>query len=344
MYLNNNELAAFFDQMSMILHSGISAIEGITIMKEDAYTKEGGAILQKIYDGLEESGRLYTALSESGVFPFYALQLIRIGEETGHLENVTASLTRYYRREEEVKQNIKSAVSYPLIMLGMMFIIILILIIKVLPMFNQVFTQLGSEMTGFSRVLMNIGTTLSRYSFVFIILLLLIAGVVFYFNFVPSGIRSRGKIAARFFLTRQLIEKMAISKFAAGMSLTLSSGLDVVESLEMSGQLIDHPMVKQRITACQESINNGKDFSEALSEAGIFSGIYSKMASIGYKTGALDALMEKISIQYEEEINGRMNRLISVLEPALVAVLSVIVGLILLSVMLPLLGIMTNIG
>ncbi len=137
---------------------------------------------------------------------------------------------------------------------------------------------------------------------------------------------------------------MAVSKFAAGMSLTLGSGLNAIESLQMAEQLISHPVIKQRIQTCQNSMNDGIDFSEALSESGIFSGIYSKMASIGYKTGALDILMEKISIQYEDEINQRMNRLISILEPTLVAVLSVIVGLILLSVMLPLLGIMTNIG
>lgn len=344
MYLTNNELAAFCEQMAMILHSGISAIEGIAIMKDDAYTREGGALLRTIYEGIETSGSLYTALSESGVFPSYALQLIRIGEETGHLEDVMSSLSRYYQREEEVKQNIKSAVSYPLIMLGMMFIIILILIIKVLPMFHQVFVQLGSEMTGFSMVLMNIGTALSNYSFIFLILLVIAAAVLFYLNFLPSGIRARGKIASRFFLTRGLIEKIAVSKFAAGMSLTLRSGLDALESLEMAGQLIDHPAIKARIAACQASVNNGMDFAEALSESGIFSGIYSKMASIGYKAGVLDTLMEKISIQYEDEINARMNRLIHILEPALVAVLSVIVGLILLSVMLPLLGIMTNIG
>lgn len=111
-------------------------------MKDDAYTREGGALLRTIYEGIEASGSLYTALSESGVFPSYALQLIRIGEETGTSGGCyVLSFPLLSTGNEEVKQNIKSAVSYPLIMLGMMFIIILILIIKVLPMFHQVFVQ-----------------------------------------------------------------------------------------------------------------------------------------------------------------------------------------------------------
>lgn len=344
MYLTNTELATFFDQMSMILHSGISSIEGLSIMKEDAYTKEGEAILQNICDEMEITGNLYTALSSSGAFPSYALELIRIGEQTGHLENVMRSLSQYYQQEENIRQSIKSVVTYPLIMLGMMFIVILVLIIKVLPMFNQVFIQLGSEMSSFSIALMNIGKTLSKYSFAFILLLVLVAALFIYFSYIPSGIRTRRSIAARFFLTKTIVEKMAVSKFAAGMSLTLSSGLDIHESLSMSSALIENALVRQRVDTCREYIENGMDFPEALTKTGIFSGIYSKMISIGYKAGALDDLMEKISRQYENEINDKMDRLISVLEPALVALLSVIVGLILLSVMLPLLGIMTNIG
>jgi len=344
MYLNNSELSTFFDQMAMILHSGISVIEGIAIMKDDAYTKEGEAILQTIYDQMEETGCLYTSLVHSGVFPPYALELIHIGEETGHLEKIMRSLSLYYERAEDVRQSIKSAVVYPLIMIGMMFIVILILIIKVLPMFNQVFIQLGSEMTGFSLALMNIGTALSQYSFIFIILLILIAAAVIFLSYVPSGIQLRSKMAAHFFLTRKITEKMAVSKFAAGMSLTLSSGLDTFESLEMASQLIDNPVVKKQIADCQKYTSEGMDFSEALSKSGVFSAMYSRMASIGYKAGALDELMEKISMQYEDEITLQMNHLIGILEPSLVALLSIIVGLILLSVMLPLLGIMTNIG
>lgn len=344
MYLSNIELVTFFDQMTMILHSGIPPIEGLTIMKEDAYTKEGAAILQIICQSMEETGSLYTALSDSAVFPPYALELIGIGERTGHMEKVMASLSQYYQREENVRQSIKSAVTYPLIMLAMMFIVILILIIKVLPMFNQVFIQLGSEMSGFPLLLMNIGTQISRFSFVFIIILALLAVLLIYFSFIPAGIRTRSRLASRFFLTKKLMEKLAVSKFAAGMSLTLGSGLDAIESLEMTGRIIDHKDISRKIKACESYMADGMDFPHALTTSEIFAGIYARMASIGYKSGVLDELMAKISIQYEEEIDDRMNHLIAVLEPALVALLSIIVGLILLSVMLPLLGIMTNIG
>lgn len=344
MVLTNTELATFFDQMAMILHSGISALEGLSIMQEDAATQEGSKILAGLEAKMQETGNLYDALADSEVFPKYAVALVCIGEQTGHLEKVFCSLAAYYQREEDLRTSIRSAVTYPLIMLGMMTIVILILIIKVLPMFHQVFVHLGTEMSGFSMALMNIGTAISRYSFIFIVLLILLAAALCFFEFVPTGIRLRSKLLSKMALTRGISRKMAVSKFAAGMSLTLSSGLDTIESLDMTAELVEHPEVKKDILACKDAMLEGEDFSKALAKSNIFSTVYTRMASIGYKAGALDDLMERISTSYEDEINASMSRALSILEPALVAILSVIVGLILLSVMLPLLGIMSNIG
>lgn len=345
MQLSNVELATFFDQMAMILHSGIPAIEGLAIMREDTSSKEGKEILDTLYKTMEETGFLYVALEDAGVFPSYARELVRIGEQTGHLEKVLRSLTVYYNREESVKNSIKSAISYPLIMIGMMFVIVLILIIKVLPMFNDVFAQLGSELTGFSRTVMNIGLTISRYSFVFIILMVLLAAAVIFFGFTKPGARLRSKMSYKFFATKKLTRQMAVSKFCSGMALTLGSGLDVEQSLDMTARLVEHPEISGQIASCREMMEKEQlNFAQALSKTGILTGIYARMIVIGYKTGALDTLMEKIAATYEDEIDQRLARLISVLEPTLVVILSVIVGLILLSVMLPLLGIMSGIG
>lgn len=344
MQLSNNELTTFFDQMAMVLHSGISAIEGISMMREDIDSKDGLQVLDTIYKSLEETGNFYTALSDSGVFPEYALELVNIGEQTGHLEKVSRSLAVYYQREEDVKKNIKGAITYPLIMIGMMAVIILVLIIKVLPMFNEVFVQLGGELSGFSRSMMNIGTVLSRYSFVFVIILVIIAGVVIYFGYTKNGNKNIKKFSANFILTRKLSSKMAASKFASGMALTIGSGLDIEQSLSMTAALIGESALKAKAEGIITAMKEGESFPKALEASQIFSGVYSRMVSIGYKTGNMDELMNKIAAQYEDEIDTHLNRIISFLEPTLVAILSIIVGMILLSVMLPLLSIMSNIG
>ena len=112
----------------------------------------------------------------------------------------------------------------------------------------------------------------------------------------------------------------------------------------MVSRLVDHPVIQEKIRNIQALILEGTSFADAVSQTNMFSGIYARMVSIGYKTGAMDDVMKQISVQYDEEIDSRMSDLVAKLEPTLVAILSIIVGLILLSVMLPLMGIMSNIG
>lgn len=340
--LSNTELSAFCNQMAMILQSGISSTEGITIMLEDANNPEEKAILQTIYDTLSATGSFYEALKETQVFPHYALNMIHIGQQSGKLDDVMNTLCTYYEREENIAQAIKSAVTYPFIMIGMMLLIILVLIVKVLPIFGQVFEQLGREMNGFSESLLHIGNTIGRYSYVFIGIFALAIVLFFYFTRVEKGKHALSTVSSKLPMTRDLNHKIAAGKFAGGMSLTLSSGLTVEESLSMASQLTDSPILKEKIENCQNLITNGAEFSSALSESNIFSGVYARMVSVGFKTGALDEVLEKIANQYESEIDTKIGNTIAILEPTLVAVLSIIVGMILLSVMLPLMGILSG--
>ena len=342
--LSNTELTTFCSQFALILRSGISSLEGLSIMQEDSPKEEGQELLSGMIRTIEETGSLYEALTASEVFPPYLCSMVEIGEQSGRLDDVMASLSEHYRREDEMAKNIKSAVSYPLVMLGMMIVVIFVLIVKVLPVFNEVFQQLGTGLGGISGTILSLGNTVSRYALVFVLVAAVIAGLFLYFAFTAKGRRQIRVFARSFLPTRKLMEKIACSRFASGMYLSLSSGLDTDQSLEMVSRLVDHPVIQEKIRNIQALILEGTSFADAVSQTNMFSGIYARMVSIGYKTGAMDDVMKQISAQYDEEIDSRMSDLVAKLEPTLVAILSIIVGLILLSVMLPLMGIMSNIG
>lgn len=340
--LDNMETAAFAEQMAMILKSGISALEGISIMLEDADGQEELALLSAINDELEISGKLYNSLKSTHVFPSYMLQMVQIGEETGTLDDVMESLAAHYQREEAISKSIRTALTYPLIMIGMMFVVIIVLVTKVMPVFNQVYRQLGREMTGLSGGILAAGTVLSRYGIVFIILLIVLVILLIYFTKTKSGKRHLLKLGYHFHFSRELYEKMAACRFADGMSLTLRSGMTPEQGLDFSGGLIDNPYFVNKIVSCKKLLSEGYDLSESLHETKIFTGIYSRMTSLAGKAGVMDETMSKIAEQYEDEIDAEISSFISILEPTLVIILSVIVGVILFSVMLPLMGIMAG--
>ncbi len=342
--LTPTELSAFCAQVAMIMKSGISVGEGILIMIEDMKHSQGRDILVNIENEIEFGSTFSGALKATGKFPKYVVDMSEIGEATGKLDDVMDSLSAYYEREENISRNIRSALTYPLVMIAMMVLVILVLVVRVMPVFNDVFTQLGSEMTGFSRSVMNMGVVIGQYSFVFIgILILLIAGYGF-LRGTDAGRRALARFASVFFVTRGLNAKIASGRFASAMSLMLMSGLDTDQSLEMVFNLVDNDYIRNKITRCKELISGGANFSEALVKTEVFSGIYARMVTVGFRTGSVDMVMRKLADRYEEEVDTQIGGIISILEPTLVAVLSVIVGMILLSVMLPLMGIMSSIG
>lgn len=341
--LSYPELSAFCSQLSLILQSGISSLEGISIMLEDASEGEEATILHTLSDALQETGSLCDAFEHSGLFPSYMVQMTRIGEQTGTLDDVMAALGEHYDREHTISKTIRNAVTYPMIIISMMIVVILVLIIKVMPIFNQVFIQLGSEMSGFSRVLMNLGSTINRYSVVFVVILAAIVIGFFLYNHTAGGAAFLRKISQKIPAIRRMHHDIASCRFASGMALTLKSGMSPEECLSLVRELNDDTTFQKELDTCSQLLDDGTDFTTALHQTGIFTGIYARMASIGARTGALDQVMSEIAERYQDDLDTRMSNTLSILEPTLVITLSLVVGFILLSVMLPLIGIMSSI-
>ncbi|MBU3840057.1 MAG: type II secretion system F family protein [Candidatus Ruminococcus intestinipullorum] len=342
--LTNNELASFCNQLTLILKSGISVLEGFSIMMDDLPDGDGKWLMETLFYNMEETGYLHTALKSTNVFPDYMCSMVEIGEHSGRLVDVMAALTEHYRKEDELSQNIKSAITYPVVMLGMMSIVIFVLIIKVLPVFQQVFQQLGTGLTGLSGAILELGIFISRQSFVFIGIGIFLAVLSLFLTYSSKGRSYLKTFSYHFFLTRNITAKIACARFSSGMYLALNSGLDIDEGLDLARQLVEHPKVLAQISKTIQMVEAGNDLAESMRQAGIYSGIYARMISIGFKTGSLDDVMKQISFKYDDDIHTQISDIISKLEPTLVAILSIAAGMILLSVMLPLMGIMTNIG
>lgn len=334
--LSNAEISAFCQQIAMVIDAGLPTYYGISILMDDAPDDKTKALLTQIYQPMESGGTLHDAIEATGVFPKYMVHMIELGEQTGRLEEVLKSLTIYYEREASIRAGIKNSVTYPLIMTVMMIAVIVVLITKVLPVFSQIYEELGSELTGPARVLMNISNALDRYLIVFVLIFIVIfvAALFLYFT---------GLIRVMF-QGREISLSIAASRFANCMYLALASGLDTDQGLELAYELVDNPYMQEKINKCRQHIHHGENFSNSLLLSGIFSRTYASMITIGYKTGAMDEVMEKVGTAYEKEVEERLNRFLSTLEPTLVIILSLFIGLILISFLLPLLGIMSSIG
>jgi type IV pilus assembly protein PilC len=342
--LSAEELFAFSDEMGMLIAGGISSLEGITLMLEEAEREEEKELLKQMQDVILSTNSLAAAIEDTGVFPDYYVYMLRMGEQTGKTDEVLASLSRHYQREYEIYQAIRSAVSYPLLMVGMMLVIIIVLVTRIMPIFARVFEQLGTEMSGISGGILAIGNFISDYAVVFLVLLFVIVAVGWYLAGTDRGRVHLKNMAYHFKGFGRIANKIAVSRFASGMSMTVASGMDMVQAVELAGQLVEAPGFEDKLDKCKKELSESMDIGAAFSASGIFNGLYGRMAVLAAKTGNLEQVMEKIAVTYQEEADDEIHDMISVVEPTLVIVLSVVVGLILLSVMLPLLSIMTGLA
>lgn len=340
--LSSAELASFCSQMAAVLKAGISPGEGVAIMLEDTDSPQEREILSAIQETLNTTGVFSMGLEDAGVFPEYMLNMVRLGEQSGRQDEVMESLAGHYEREADLSSAVKSALTYPCIMIGMMVLVVLVLVTKVLPVFQQVYAQLGQSMAGISKGLLDMGQAINRYSLVLLTLLVFAVLVCLIFSKTSYGRKQGALLFSRLPFARNFILKKASCRFASGMSLALKSGLTPEEGMDLAGTLTENPDFQGRIAQCRKFMEEGEPLPQSLSRSGIFTGMDARLLTVGDRTGSIDEAMEKIAVRCQEELDESMGNAVSVIEPTLVAILSIIVGLILLSVMMPLMGILAG--
>lgn len=342
--LSNIEIASFCNQTALLFQAGITPADSIRILYNDAKSPEGKALLKEILDVCKKGEPFHSALSATECFPDYVIHMVSLGQESGNLDVCMLSLAAYYEKEDQISDNIRSAISYPLIMIMMMLTVIFVLISKVMPIFEQVFNELGSEMTGFAASLLNLGDSLNRYSMFILLILCVLLLIYMLCTKTATGRRFITGFLQTFPLTKGFYHSLACGRFARSMAICFGSGMDVFSSLDITYPLVENTLMQQKIKNCKSLFKKGSSFPEALMKSNIFSNLYSQMIAAGFKSGNVEAVFKKIAEDHERNTDKKMQSIISVLEPTLVIILSIVVGLILLSVILPLMGIMASIG
>lgn len=338
--MEDRDLAVFCAQTALVLKSGITLHEGIGMMREDMEKGEMKEALKVIEAELEQGKTLDLALEEEGSFPQYMVNMIKIGTKSGRLDDVMTALGEYYEREALLKKSIKSAVMYPLILSVMMLIVMLVLSVKVMPVFKQVFNNLGGDISGFAAGFMQFGIAASRSVYIIIGMVIVIALMSIMLIKTNKGRRWLSKFTGRF----KIAEKIAAARFASAMSLMMASGLDTDDALKMASRVVENEKMKEKLQSCEKQISEGSSFMNAFAQAEVFSKLAVRMLSMGMKTGTMDEVMKRVADNYEEEVQETLSKTVAVIEPSMVAVLSIVIGTILISVMLPLMGIMSSIG
>ena len=338
---SHGELSSLCLELSLLLRAGVSAGDALSLLAEE----DGGGTLSDMARQVDEGATLSAAMRSSGRFPVYMCGLVEVGERSGKTEEALSSLSTYYEERLRMDRRVRSALLYPAVMLGLMLVVIGVLLVQVLPIFDDVYASLGGRLTGVAGGLLALGRVLDKAMPV--LLALLAAAAVFCALFAAVE-PFRARVLALWRGSRGdkgVSRKLNNARVAQAMAMGMASGLPMEEAVELAaGLMADVPAAKERCLGCREQLDQGKNLSAAMRESGLLPAGQCRLLELGARSGAGDTAMEKIARDLSEESQAALEDRISRVEPALVLVCSILVGLILLSVMLPLMNIMAAIG
>ena len=330
------DLLLFSRQMHTLLKSGVPIMRALNGLQEAAINPEMKRVIGEIRESLEGGRELSHALARHPrVFsPFY-LSMIRVGEATGLLEEIFYRLFEHLEFERYMREQVKTALRYPMFVMIAMAVAIVIVNIFVIPAFAKVFAGFGAELPLMTRILLGFSEFMVAY---WPLMLAVVAGCVIAFRSWVGTTVGRyiwDRTTLKIPIAGKILHKAALSRFSRSFSLGIRSGVPVMQALSNSAQTVDNSYVSRCIEGMRENVERGESLLRATISAGIFTPIVMQMVAVGEESGAVDDMMDEIGDMYRQEVEYELKTLGQQIEPILIVLLGVLVLILALGIFLP---------
>ena len=343
--LSYTELTSFFENMGMMIKSGISVSEAISLLREEAPSSEKALInaFDMMSDDIHMGKPFGDAMRDTGAFPDYSVDMISTSEYTGKLEDTLFHLAEYYRTENSMKTTLVSAVRYPVILLFMVIAVLIVMLTLVFPAFYGVYENLAGSLSASSYGYINVSFTLTKVmlGIMIVLLLAMAAGISMWKGGKKDTVRN---FLSGFSAFRELFSSMDLYRFTSCFDMFLSSGEHQDEALVKSMPVVETEVLRAKLQRCKEKMESGMSFSQTAYEEDLYDRTNNRMLIPAERSGMLDTIMQKILSNLRVSIEKSIGRIANTVEPLLTGVLMIFIGIMLISLMVPLIGIMNSIG
>ncbi len=336
--VDSKELAIFTRQFSVMIDAGLPLVQCLEILAGQQENKT----FQKILNGTRASVEGGTTLSAAmkqydKVFDALYYNMVEAGETGGILDTILQRLSSYIEKNVKLKRAVKSAMIYPVAVLGIAGAVIILLLWKVVPIFITLFNGLGVDLPLPTRIVIMMSNFIG--SIYGLLILVFFVGIIFALKFwygTPQGRYAIDSILLRLPLIGILLRKIAVARFTRTLGTLISSGVPILEGLDITARTSGNAVVERAITATRKAVEAGRSLVDPLKETDVFPGMVTQMIGVGEQTGAMDAMLQKIADFYEDEVDAAVKDLLTAMEPIMIVVLGVVVGGIVISMYLPL--------
>ncbi|MDT0158037.1 type II secretion system F family protein [Microbacterium sp. ARD32] len=329
-------LAVFSRQMAALVNAGLPLLRTLTVLAEQADDKELQSVLVLVQADVESGSSLSASLARhSQIFPPLMVSLVQIGETGGFLGKALDSVAENYQKQADLQGKIRSATTYPLVVLIIAVLGVLAMITFVVPVFKNMFAGLGSALPLPTQILVTLSENMLWI--LPILAVLVIAGLVWWSRnrYTDAYRRVVDPIKLRLPIFGPLVTKMAVARFARNLSMMLDAGVPIIQALAIVGQASNNWRIEQTVRDIQDSIRAGRSFAGPLAKAEVFPPMVAQMVAVGEESGTLAEMLASIAQFYEDEVESATEQLSSLIEPVLIVGLGVIIGGMVISLYMP---------
>ncbi|OII06678.1 pilus assembly protein PilC [Curtobacterium sp. MCBA15_005] len=330
------DLAIMSRQASTMLTSGLSLLRTLTILSDQTENKKLKDILGKVRDDVERGVSFSDAVAKYPVhFPPIMINMIRAGETGGFLDQAMDSIATNFEKEHKLRSTIKSAMTYPVVVLVMSLVAVAIMLIFIVPIFQDMFSSLGGTLPLPTQILVSLSHAM-RYVAIPLAIVVVLAWLWWRANKNTERVRAFiDPITLKLPVFGPLQKKIVIARFARNFSNMIGAGVPILQALRIVGEVSNNFVVKRALDNVAEAVRKGESIAVPLAAQSVFPPMVTQMVAVGEDAGSLEIMLEKIAVFYDAEVEATTDALTSLIEPLLIAFLGVVVGGMIIALYMP---------
>jgi type IV pilus assembly protein PilC len=340
------DLAVFTRQFSVMIDAGLPILQCLEILAGQAQNKVFQRTLMAVRDDIEAGSSLAGALRKHPmVFDDLYCNLVAAGEAGGILDTILQRLAAYLEKIVKLRRAVRSALTYPAAVIVIAGIVVWVILTYVIPTFRDLFAELGAALPLPTRIVIALSNLLARFGlFVLVLLVLAFVAVRRWYKTTRTGRMTIDRLLLRTPILGGVLRKIAVARFCRTMATLISSGVPIIEALEVTAKTSGNAVIEEAILKVRTEVEAGRGIAESMDRTGVFPAIVTHMVSVGEQTGALDTMMNKVAEFYEEEVDAAVEGFMALIEPVMIAFLGLVIGSIVVSMYLPIFELVSKIG
>jgi type IV pilus assembly protein PilC len=336
------DLVIFTRQFSTLISSGMSLLESLNVLERQTTNPKLAAIIGEIKNSVESGHTLSESMAKHpNVFSRLYINLIKAGEAGGVLDRTMNDLAIFLEKQEALSRNVKNKTAYPKFIMAFALIITMVMLIFLVPIFEGIYADLGAELPAITRMMISIGNLFKKFYFYIILAAVIFGGRYLFRRAIKTkkGRHIMDTIKIKLPKIGDLFIKMSLARFTRHFGVLLSTGVPILNSLEIAKGVSDNVLIDEALDKIKVSIREGENISGPMSESPIFPNMMVQMIAVGERTGTLDSIANKIADFYDDEVSNILNMLLTILEPVMLILVAVLCGTILIAMYIPMFNI-----